>query len=97
MRTSRLWLFHGQEKVMIARTTLALFMGIAAIGMAAPAFAQARDSSTAKQHRIVVAPRHGQAQYAGPRNRLYDVIPNSQMNSDIPYYGNAPYDQRDDW
>jgi hypothetical protein len=35
-----------------------------------------------------------------PHQRLYNYAPRpsaQQPNSDIPYYGNAPYDQRDDW
>lgn len=28
---------------------------------------------------------------------LYNSAPGPAANSDIPYYGNAPYDQRDDW
>lgn len=88
---------------MITRTKLALFIGIAALGMAAPAFAQASDPGTSGRHRSVVAPHSGRAvvrahqHYAAPRTGLYDAIPRSQVDSDIPYYGNAPYDQRDDW
>jgi hypothetical protein len=28
---------------------------------------------------------------------VYNYAPGAAVNSDIPYYGNAPYDQRDDW
>ncbi len=29
--------------------------------------------------------------------RTFDYGPGSTVRSDIPSYGNAPYDQRDDW
>jgi hypothetical protein len=28
---------------------------------------------------------------------VYNYAPGAAVNSDVPYYGNAPYDQRDDW
>lgn len=39
--------------------------------------------------------RSGQERTA--RSPDYSTRSAQQWNSDIPYYGNAPYDQRDDW
>jgi hypothetical protein len=36
--------------------------------------------------------------YQSSHHERYARSPSAQQwNSDIPYYGNAPYDQRDDW
>ena len=39
------------------------------------------------------------AQYREPsrHERTYAAPSEQQYNSDIPHYGDAPYDQRDDW
>lgn len=70
---------------------LALTAFVSAVGIAAmltgPAFAQHRELS--HHHRVA----------RSPDPPLYNYAPGTatQLNSDTPYYGNAPYDQRDDW
>ena len=88
---------------MTSRIKLALLVGLAIGGAALPAFAQS-DLGATKQHwvaprngQVVVRHPSGQGQIAGSRSRFYDVSPGGQTDSNIPYYGNAPYDQRDDW
>lgn len=63
-----------------------LTVAMAAFGIAAtltsPAFAQYHQPS-----------RHERSL----QSRDYAPTYPQQQNSNIPYYGNAPYDQRDDW
>ena len=66
-----------------AFTALLAAFGIAAT-VASPAFAQSYHERTSRSS----------------DQRLYNYAPGpavQQPNSDTPSYGNAPYDQRDDW
>ncbi len=69
-------------------TKALLTAAVAALGIAAtltnPAFAQQREAHHQRVQRSDDPP-------------LYNAAPGPAANSDIPYYGNAPYDQRDDW
>jgi len=58
-------------------------LGIAAT-LSSPALAQQRDLHQQRVLRSADPP-------------LYNSAPGAAANSDTPYYGNAPYDQRDDW
>lgn len=58
-------------------------LGLAAT-LASPAFAQQREA-------------HHQRVLRSDDPPLYNAAAGPAANSDIPYYGNAPYDQRDDW
>jgi hypothetical protein len=73
-------------KMINSKLTLSA-LGVVAM-LTSPAFAQ-------KQHHQRSHPR------TTSHSRLYDyAVPRSQpgnVDSDIPAYGNAPYDQRDDW
>jgi hypothetical protein len=64
-------------------TVLVTALGIAAT-LTSPALAQQRES-------------HHQRVLRSDDPPLYNAAPGAAVNSDIPYYGNAPYDQRDDW
>jgi len=70
------------------RQTLLLTALVGALGLAAtvatPAFAQQRELHHQRVLRSADPP-------------LYNYAPGAAANSDTPYYGNAPYDQRDDW
>lgn len=65
-----------------------LTAAVAAFGVAAtlasPALAQQREYHRQRVLRSADPP-------------LYNAAPGAAVNSDIPHYGDAPYDQRDDW
>jgi hypothetical protein len=63
-------------------TAVVTALGIAAT-LTSPALAQQRDPS--RHERMSQSPR------------TFDYRPGRSVNSDIPSYGNAPYDERDDW
>ena len=69
------------SKVLLTAVMTAL--GIAAT-LTSPAFAQHREL------------HHHQVLHS-PDRPVFNYAPGPSVNSDIPYYGNAPYDQRDDW
>jgi hypothetical protein len=69
------------SKVLLTVAMTAL--GITAT-LATPAFAQQREYHHQRVLRSADPP-------------FYNYAPGAAVNSDTPYYGNAPYDQRDDW